>query len=88
MRTSPVLYAQYPLKRTGKLVTCFGADVLLADLKAFTPARQATHIYTHLLTNVTPPAMQRFIMKLHQQFPGIKILLWGPQAWQLTTPLP
>lgn len=84
----PLLYAQYLLKKNGKLVTSFGANVPLADLKAFTPARQVTHIYTHLLTNVAPPAMQRFITALHQQFPGVKILLSGPQAGQLTTPLP
>lgn len=84
----PLLYAQYLLKKNGKLVTCFGANVPLADLKAFTPALQVTHIYTYLLTNITQRAMHRFVTALHQQFPEVKILLSGPQAWRLTAPLP
>ncbi|RAK33568.1 UNVERIFIED_ORG: DNA-binding transcriptional MerR regulator [Chitinophaga ginsengisegetis] len=84
----PLLYAQYLLKKSGKLVTSFGANVPLADLEAFAPARPVTHIYTHLLTNVTQQVMNRFAATLAQQFPGVKILLSGPQSWQLTMPLP
>jgi len=84
----PLLYVQYLLKKSGKLVTSFGANVPFDDLKTFTPVRPVTHMYTHLLTNVTKQAVTQFVVALAQQFPGVKILMSGPQVWQLTGPLP
>ncbi|MGF6925195.1 DNA-binding transcriptional MerR regulator [Chitinophaga sp. W2I13] len=84
----PLLYVQYLLKKNGKLVTSFGANVPFDDLKTFTPVPPVTHMYTHLLTNVTKQAVTQFVAALAQQFPGIKILMSGPQVWQLTGPLP
>ncbi|WP_177192123.1 MerR family transcriptional regulator [Chitinophaga arvensicola] len=84
----PLLFVQYLLKKHGQLVTSFGANVPLPDLQPFITRKKVTHLYTHLLTNVTQQAMQRFITDLSTQFPDVSILLSGPQTWQLKQPLP
>jgi DNA-binding transcriptional MerR regulator len=84
----PLLYVQYLLKKQGKLVTSFGANVPLADLAPFIQAKKVTHIYTHLLTNVSPQAMNGLMLPLSQQYPDIKIWVCGPQTKLLKDALP
>lgn len=83
----PLLYAQYLLKKQGKLVTSFGPNVPPDDLLPFIRAKQVTHIYTHLLTNPSPQGMDRFAALLGKQYPHIKILLSGPQTKLLKAPV-
>ncbi|MGO4293913.1 MerR family transcriptional regulator [Chitinophaga sp. RAB17] len=84
----PLLYAQYLLKKQGKLVTSFGANVPLDDLHAFLAVKKVTHIYTHLLTNLSSSTINELTTKLSQQYPDIKLLVAGPQTKLLTGPLP
>lgn len=84
----PLLYVQYLLKKQGKMVTSFGPNVPLADLAPFMQAKKVTHIYTHLLTNITKTAMNGFARQLSELYPHVKIWLAGPQTRLLTEPLP
>jgi DNA-binding transcriptional MerR regulator len=83
----PLLYAQYLLKKQGKLVTSFGPNVPLDDLFPFMARKKVTHIYTHLLTNISQNDMNGLIGQLSQQYPDVQILVAGPQTKLLTRPL-
>ena len=83
----PLLYAQYLLKKQGKLVTSFGANVPLDDLRPFMARKKVTHIYTHLLTNISPTDINTLIGQLSQQYPDVQLLVAGPQTKLLTRPL-
>jgi MerR family transcriptional regulator, light-induced transcriptional regulator len=83
----PLLYAQYLLKKQGKLVTNFGANVPLADLPPFMARKKVTHLYTHLLTKLSPDAINSLVAQLSQQYPDVQLLIAGPQTTMLTRPL-
>lgn len=83
----PLLYAQYLLKKQGKLVTSFGPNVPVNDLPPFMARKKVTHIYTHLLTNISPDTINGLIGQLSQQYPAVQILVAGPQTKWLTRPL-
>lgn len=84
----PLLYVQYLLKKHGKLVTSFGPNVPLDDLASFITVKQVTHIYTHLLTSISSVAINEFVRQLSTPYPAVQIWIAGPQAKQLTLPLP
>ncbi|CAL1517063.1 MerR family transcriptional regulator [Chitinophaga sp. MM2321] len=84
----PLLYVHYLLKKHRKIVTNFGANIPLSDLKPFVAAKKVTHIYTHMLTNMTRKAMNSFAEKLGNMYPHINILLSGPQTKHISMSLP
>lgn len=84
----PLLYVQYLLKKHGQMVTSFGPNIPVSDLAPFVAAKKVTHLYTYLLTSVSQQAMHQFITGLSAQFPGVKILVSGPQTGRLKDSLP
>ncbi|PSL46666.1 B12 binding protein [Chitinophaga niastensis] len=84
----PLLYVQYLLKKHGKWVTSFGPNVPVSDLAPFVTAKKITHIYTHMLTNLTRKALNSFVTDLSLQYPHVKILLSGPHISPFSHPLP
>jgi DNA-binding transcriptional MerR regulator len=84
----PLLYVHYLLKKNGKRVTSFGANVPLHDLHDFIQKGKVTHLYTHILTQSLPVDLQDLCKTLSETYPRLTILVSGPQSKHLKTPLP
>lgn len=84
----PLLYVYYLLKKNGKLVTYFGPNVPLEDLDNFISKKNVTHLYTHILTQSLPFDLCEVCLILSKRYPGLPILISGPQAKSLQTPIP
>ncbi|WP_143310308.1 MerR family transcriptional regulator [Chitinophaga vietnamensis] len=76
----PLLFTHYLLKKNGRMVTNFGANVSVEDLLPFLAQRKVTHIYTHLLTSMTQQALEAFVQALYQLYPQVEIWLSGPPS--------
>lgn len=74
----PLLLLHYWLKKNGHQVIYFGVDAKLAQLKYYIKHREVSHLYFHLITNLTSLSPDEYIRKLVNEFPGKKIVASGP----------
>jgi DNA-binding transcriptional MerR regulator len=76
----PLLFIHYLLKRKGKRVVYFGADVSFEQLEEFTHRQKTDRLHLHLITNLTPFSPDDLVQHLLQKFPKQQIVLSGPYS--------
>ncbi|MER3464150.1 MAG: helix-turn-helix-type transcriptional regulator [Chitinophagaceae bacterium] len=73
----PLLFINYLLKKTGWQTIYLGASQSLETLKYIVEARNATHIYLHLLTNLSGFEVDDLLEKICTTFPKQKVFASG-----------
>jgi MerR family transcriptional regulator, light-induced transcriptional regulator len=74
----PVLFMQYLLKKNGHRTTLFGTNTGMESLKYYALRQPFTHLYFHLITNLTGSDMNEYIQQLRTALPAKKIVASGP----------
>lgn len=73
----PLLFINYLLKKAGWTTVYLGTNRDLELLQQVVMARRATHIYLHLLTNLTSFEVDDYLEKVCMHFPKLKIAASG-----------
>jgi MerR family transcriptional regulator, light-induced transcriptional regulator len=84
----PLLFACYLLKKNGKKVTYFGANVTVTEISPFIRQKNITHLFTHIITNFTHQEVDQYVTDLLENFPDLQIILAGPQNQYIQRALP
>lgn len=84
----PLLYIQYLLKKSGKMVTSFGSNVPVGDLDDFLQKKQVSHLYTHVLSLTLPCDIKALCTTLQQRYPATRIMISGVHNHELKRSLP
>lgn len=74
----PLLFIYYLLKRRGKRVVYFGADVSIEKLETFIQRNHTNRLHLHLITNLNHHAPAELIRQLLDKFSDQQIVLSGP----------
>ncbi len=75
------------MKKNGHNVIYFGANITAKQLKYFTDQKPVSHLYFHLITNLTHQKADEYVSKLSIEFPDIQIVASGPFAQKVTVTL-
>ena len=73
----PLLFINYLLKKTGWGTIYMGVAKKLDLIREIVNARQVTHLYIHLLTNLTGFEVDDYLERVCTTFPELKILASG-----------
>jgi MerR family transcriptional regulator, light-induced transcriptional regulator len=76
----PLLFMQYMLKKNKIPTVYFGKNIELGDLQYYCLYKKVTHLYFHLITNLTRCEPDKYISQLVSLFPGKQIIASGPQT--------
>jgi MerR family transcriptional regulator, light-induced transcriptional regulator len=74
----PVLLGHYMARKNGWAVTYAGTNVSNDVLKAIVGRKTITHLYFHIITNLTNSRFEDYIAQLTQQFPNLPVICSGP----------
>ncbi len=74
----PLLTANYFFRKNNIRTIYFGANVSAECLTNYLQHQSATHLYTHLTTNLNIEGLNNYIRLLTSHFPEKKIILSGP----------
>lgn len=78
MHEIPLLFMHYLMKKRGIPVVFFGRNVDIDTLLIYQRAFQPTHLFCHVLTNLTSLSAQEVGEQLAQHFPQTQVVLSGP----------
>ena len=73
----PLLLLHFLLKKNGEHVIYFGPNASFEQMKYYMHERPVTHLYFHMITNLTSHSGEEYITKLTKEFPGKKIVASG-----------
>jgi DNA-binding transcriptional MerR regulator len=73
----PLLFMQYLFKKHGWKTVYFGCNVPINVVEGYLAYKKATHIYSHLITNLGEDSPNDFFRKLSEKFPGMYIAVGG-----------
>ncbi|HEX8334679.1 MAG TPA: MerR family transcriptional regulator [Segetibacter sp.] len=76
----PVLLLHFLLKKNGHQVIYFGVNANVSHLKYYTDEKPVTHLYFHMITNLTSQTPDEYVSMLVKEFPGKEIVISGPVA--------
>jgi MerR family transcriptional regulator, light-induced transcriptional regulator len=79
----PLLFMQYLLKLQGKSAIYFGANTPVNNLKFYLTKRKATHIYFHLITNLTGKDINDWLKNFVKLFVHQQVVMSGPITQQV-----
>ncbi len=79
----PLLLVNYLLKKNQVSTAYLGAGVALKEIECYLQARSATHLYCHIITNLTEEPLEKFIEKLAARFSPVQVVFSGPVVLQL-----
>lgn len=76
----PLLFIHYILKYHQVKVFYLGNNVSIDTLKILTGSKRISHLFFHLITNLTNYSMLEYIRKLRKSFPEMEIVVSGSQS--------
>ena len=88
MHELPLLFMQYMLKKNRVPSVYFGRNIDLQQLEYYCRYRQATHLFFHLITNLTRCDPGKYLARLVTLFPGKQIIASGNQVEMVRYPPP
>jgi DNA-binding transcriptional MerR regulator len=74
----PLLLLHFLLKKNGHHVIYFGVNAKVSHVKYYTDHKPITHLYFHMITNLTSQTSKEYIAMLVSEFPGKEIVISGP----------
>jgi DNA-binding transcriptional MerR regulator len=74
----PLLLLHFLLKKNGHQVIYFGVNAKINHVKSYTEEKPVTHLYFHMITNLTSQTPDEYISTLVEEFPGKEIVISGP----------
>ena len=80
----PLLFAHWLFKKNGRRVIYLGTNTSISDISLCVEQRGVTHLYFHLITNLTGKTLNEFVEELQILFPTIKIIASGPYTKNLS----
>ena len=80
----PLLLMQYLMKKNGIPNVYLGSGKSLKDLNDYVDSHKPTHIYCHIVTNLTEYSSDELAQKLCAHYPELQIVLSGPFVSQVT----
>lgn len=78
-----LLMAKYHLRKHGKNTVYFGSDVPFENIIQLCGQKNISHLYCHLITNLTHIETGEYLKKLCEKFPDKTIVMSGPEALRL-----
>lgn len=76
----PLLTANYFFRKNNIRTVYFGVNVKVESLIDYLEMQPATHLFTHLTTNLTFERLMDYLLLLNNNFPGKKIVVSGPES--------
>ena len=73
----PLLYMRYLMKKNGQPVTYFGHNIGIDELRQYCAAKPVSHLYFHLVTNLTRSKPEQYVRKLLEIFPDKTLVISG-----------
>ena len=67
------------LKKHGVKTSYFGANIPVKTIRAYTTETNLTHIFFHLITNLTSKELNEYVNEIARQFAGHSIIISGNQ---------
>ena len=74
----PLIFIHYLLKKNKRKVCYLGTNTSITDLAFCIEKRQITHLYFHIITNLTGKTINEFIEELLYHFPSVTLVVSGP----------
>ncbi len=88
MHELPILLAQYVCRKRGISSSFLGKNVLLETVQYYCKHRNVTHIFVHMVTNLSNTDNEKYLQRLSVAFPDKKIIAAGPASQCLKGVLP
>ncbi|MDB5191633.1 MAG: helix-turn-helix-type transcriptional regulator, partial [Segetibacter sp.] len=82
----PLLFVQYNLKKHGFKTSYFGANIPVRTISAYAKEQHLTHVYFHLITNLTSKELNEYVNEIARQFAGQSIIMSGNQQRYIHQP--
>ena len=76
----PLLTSNYFFRKNNIRTVYFGVNVTVESLINYLEVQPATHLFTHLTTNLTFERLMDYLLLLNNNFPGKKIVVSGPAS--------
>lgn len=80
----PLLFVHYLLKKNQNKVIYFGCNTSLASIEFYGQNRFFTHLYFHLVTNLTSISPDEYVEKISKRFSDKQIIMSGIQVGHIT----
>jgi hypothetical protein len=80
----PLQFIHYNLRKNRNRVVSFGCNIKLLDLKSYAEGQSFTHVFFHLVTNLTNLNPDDYLENLSKAFPDKQIMMSGSQAQQVS----
>ncbi|PWT95258.1 MAG: hypothetical protein C5B52_18240 [Bacteroidetes bacterium] len=80
----PLLLMQYLMKKNGITNVYLGTGKSWNDLHDYVEILKPTHLYCHIVTNLTEFSSDELVRKLCENYPDLQIVLSGPFVTQIT----
>jgi DNA-binding transcriptional MerR regulator len=74
----PLLFIQYLFKRNKRRVCYLGTNTSLSDLSFCLERRPITHLYFHIITNLSGKTLDELVEELLNNFPDKTLVVSGP----------
>lgn len=84
----PLLFIQWLFKKNGRRVCYLGTNISINDLSFCIKKRTITHLYFHLITNLTGISLNEYIEELQNKFPKLKLIVSGPITKKISISIP
>lgn len=84
----PLLFANWLFKKNGKKACYLGPNISLEELSYCIDKRNITHLYFHLITNLTGKTFEEYTNELLVMFPNQKLIVSSSQAKNLSIQSP
>lgn len=84
----PLLFIHFLFKQNKRNVCYLGTNTTLEDLEYCVSKRQITHLYFHLITNLSGKTINELVEELLTKFPEIPLIISGPLANQISISSP
>ncbi|MCX6206344.1 MAG: MerR family transcriptional regulator [Bacteroidetes bacterium] len=79
----PLLFARWLFKKNNNRVCYLGANMDLEDIAYCTRKRKITHLFCHLITNLTGKSFEAYTLEILKRFPDQKIIISSSQTKNL-----
>lgn len=79
----PLLFANWLFKKNGKKACYLGPNITLEELSYCIEKRNVTHLYFHLITNLTGKTFEEYTREILTRFPDKKLIVSSSQAKNL-----
>jgi DNA-binding transcriptional MerR regulator len=73
----PLLFIQWLFKKNGRRVCYLGTNTSITDLSFCIEKRHITHLYFHIITNLTGKTLNELVEELLILFPKLKLIVSG-----------